>query len=166
MLWHGAAWPRQRSWGGQQISAQKHLAEGASLPFPGSPGTVSVAAASPPPLHPSACPFASEGAGGSVGLGSTPGIWHVCAGRGSLSPNGLVLISSHGKEESSVACGDTISPGTERCSWATFSSQLRETGARSWGTAQIPSVLVFAHDGAGSSFPRDVCGRRGTGNTS
>lgn len=104
--------------------------------------------------------------GGSVGLGSTPGIWHVCAGRGSLSPNGSVLISSHGKEESSVACRDAISPSEERCSWASSCSHLWETGARSWGRAWIPSMLVVAHDAAGSSFPCEVCGHRGTGNTS
>lgn len=58
------------------------------------------------------------------------------------------------------------SPGEERCSWAASRSQLREMGARSWWRAQIPPTLVGAHDEADGSFPREVCGGCGAGNTS
>lgn len=106
------------------------------LPFPGSPGTVGVAAASPPPRCPSACPSAWRGCIRRRGRQRWPWVnaWHLACvrGKGIVSHGtGRVLISSRG-EERTVACGDVISPGEERCSWAASRSQLREVGACSW----------------------------------
>ena len=140
----GAAWPRQRSCGEQQIGAQKRLAAGASLPCPGSPGTVGVATAPPPPPRcPSVCPSA-------LAVAVRPHRWpwvnawdlaRVCR-KGIVSrETGWVLISSRG-EEGTVACGDMISPSiSSRTRMRVRGGELRSSPR--WWVHKTRSVAAF-----------------------